>query len=314
MSISIKALQYFSAVAETGSISAAMQTLNVSQAAVTEAIQRLEAHLGALLFRRHARGMALTHAGHEFLRHSQTILGAVSAAETALAVRPDALRGEMTIGVVSPLTGYYLPNLLERYRRSFPRINVRITEESGGLIEHQIINGEIDVALTISSHLENPQAFHSAALVSSPWRLWLAANHRLAGADPAALHELGEESVITLRNEELERTSGDLWRRAGVRPRVTVKTRSVEAARSLVATGNGIAVLPEVLFRPWSLEGARLVAQPLRDEPLPLALGLIWRRGAEISPATRAFIAIAGEHRHAAGQLFDSGNKKAASS
>ena len=297
MSISIRAPQYFSAVAGTGSISAAMQSLNVSQAAVTEAIQRLEAHLGALLFRRHARGMALTHAGHEFLRHSQLILNAVTDAEAALAVRPDALVGDLSIGVVSPLTGYYLPGLLERYRRSFPKVSVRVTEESEAMIEHQVINGEIDVALTLTSHLENPQGFHRLPLASSPWRLWLAAGHRLAGGDAVGLCDLKNEAVINLRNDELERTAGDLWRRAGVRPRVTVKTRSVEAARSLVATGNGIAVLPEVLFRPWSIEGLRLVAQPLSDEPTPLELGLIWCRGAQASAASKAFIAVAGEHQ-----------------
>lgn len=301
MSISIKSLRYFSAVAETGSISSAMQTLNVSQAALTEAIQRLEAHLGTLLFRRHARGMALTHAGHEFARHAQVILGALSNAEAALAVRPESLRSELTIGVVSPLTGYYLPSLLERYRRSFPKVSVRIIEEGENFIENLMINGEIDVALTISSHLENPQAFHVAPLVSSPWRLWLAAGHRLAGTSPIALNDLRNEPIVTLRNEELDRTAGDLWRRAGLRPRVVVKTRSVEAARSLVATGNGIAVLPDVLFRPWSLEGGRLVAEALDNAPDPLALGLIWRRGADVSPAARAFIASAGEHQHATG-------------
>jgi DNA-binding transcriptional LysR family regulator len=109
-----------------------------------------------------------------------------------------------------------------------------------------------------------------------------------------------------LRNEELERMTGDLWRRAGIRPQVAVKTRSVEAARSLVATGNGIAVLPEVLFRQWSIEGTRLVAQPLHDEPTPLALGLIWRRGADVSAPTNAFITIAAEHQHATREAMSS--------
>lgn len=297
MSISIRALEYFNAIAETGSISAAMQTLNVSQAAVTEAIQRLEAHLGCLLFRRHARGMSLTHAGHEFLRHSQLILNNIAEAEAALAVRPESLTGELSIGAIPPLTGYYLPALLERYRRSFPRISVRIMEESGPMIEHQVINGEIDVALTLTSHLENPQGFHSLPLVRSPWKLWLASGHRLTDTPAATLQELANEPVIALRNEELESTTGDLWRRAGIRPKLAVKTRSVEVVRSLVATGYGICVLPEVLFRPWSLEGMRLTAISLLDAPPPLELGLIWRRGAEASAATHAFTVSAAEHQ-----------------
>lgn len=297
MALSIKAIRYFSVVAETASISAAIQSWNVSQAAVTEAIQRLESHLGALLFRRHARGMALTHAGLEILRHCQSILSALEATESALPVRPDALQGDLTIGVVSPLTGYYLPSLLERYRRNFPRVEVRITEESNALIEHLIIIGEIDLALIINAQEDNSQPFHTLDLASSPWRLWLAANHRLAGAGPVALRDLAHEAVIALRNEELGRVSGDFWRRAGVRPNVTVITRSVEAARSLIATGNDIAVLPHVLCWPWSLEGARLVAQPLQDHLAPLSLRLLWRRRSEASAATRAFITTAAEHQ-----------------
>lgn len=296
MSISIRTLQYFNAVAETGSISAAMQTLDISQAAITEAIQRLEAHLGSMLFRRHARGMALTHAGHEFLRHSHLILNAVSSAENALAVRPDAMTGELSIGAVSPLMGYYLPGLLERFRRSFPRVTVRIIEESGSTIEHLIVNGEIDVALTLTSHLENHHAFHTLQLVRSPWHLWLPTGHRLVGAKPVTLRELHNEAVIVLRNDELERTTGDLWLREGVRPRIVAKTRSVEAVRSLVATGNGICVLPEVLFRQWSSEGLRLIAQPLRNEPATLELGLIWRRGAKVSAAISAFTTTASNY------------------
>ena len=71
MALALKAIHYFVAVADAGSVSAAARNLDSSQAAITEAIQGLESHLGALLFARHARGMSLTHAGHEFLRHSQ---------------------------------------------------------------------------------------------------------------------------------------------------------------------------------------------------------------------------------------------------
>jgi len=298
MSISLSALRYFNAVAETGSISAAVQNLNVSQAAITESLQRLETHLGTLLFRRHARGMAMTHAGHEFLRHTQRILGAVAAAEAALAARPDALAGELVIGAVSPLTGYYLPVLLERYRRTFPQVRTLVYEDAGHFIEHQLINGELDLGLMVVSALDAP-SFHARVLVRSPWRLWVSANHRLADRRSVSIVELRQQSVIALRNEELETAASDLWRRAGFRPRVTVRTRSVEATRSLVATGYGVCVLPEVLFRPWSLDGERLLAIPLEEDIPPLEVGVAWRRGAPLSATAEAFMATAREHEPA---------------
>lgn len=295
MSISLSALRYFNAVAETGSISAAVQNLNASQATITESIQRLESHLGTLLFRRHARGMAMTHAGHEFLRHTQRILSAVAAAEGALAARPDALAGDLIIGAVSPLTGYYLPGLLEGYRRTFPRVRTLVYEDAGHFIEHQLINGELDVGLMVVSALE-ASSFHTRVLVRSPWRLWVSANHRLAERRQVSIIELRQQSVIALRNEELESAASDLWRRAGFRPRVTVRTRSVEATRSLVATGYGVCVLPEVLFRAWSLDGERLLAIPLVEDIPALAVGVAWRRGAPLAATAEAFVATAREH------------------
>jgi DNA-binding transcriptional LysR family regulator len=297
MSMSLRAMRYFCAVGELGSISAAVQSLNVSQAAITESVQALETHLDVLLFRRHARGMALTHAGHEFLRHAHRILDAVAAAENALSVRPETLAGELVIGAVSLLTGYYLPSLLARYRRAFPNVKTWVYEDAGTFIEQQLINGELDAALMITSTLENASSFDTTALIRSPWRLWVPARHRLAGAQQVSMAELRREPVVELRSDELKRGVGDLWLRAGFNPMVSaVRTRSVEATRSLVATGCGVSVLPEVLFRAWSLDGEQLVAVPLADAPPPLAIGVVWRRGAPVSAATEAFLAVAREH------------------
>lgn len=240
----------------------------------------------------------MTHAGHEFLRHTQRILGAVAAAETALAVRPDILAGDLIIGAVSPLTGYYLPVLLEHYRRTYPRVRTLVYEDSAEFIEHQLINGELDVGLMVASALQ-AASFHTRVLVRSPWRLWVSANHRLSDRRQVSIVELGQQSIIALRNEELESAASDLWRRAGFRPRVTVRTRSVEATRSLVATGYGVCVLPEVLFRAWSHDGERLLAIPLMEDIPPLSVGIAWRRGAPLTATAEAFVATAREHEPA---------------
>lgn len=306
MSLTLKSLQYFNAVAESGAISVAMQNLNVSQAAITESIQRLETHLGVLLFRRHARGMTLTHAGHEFWRHTQRILTSISAAEEALATRPDAVSGELVIGSIGPLTGYYLPGLLERYRRTFPKVATRIMEDAGHFIEHQLINGELDVALTATSTLENLDTFHKSILVRSPWRLWVSARHAFSDQASVSISDIKNESVIVLLNDELERGSGTLWNNMGIRPRSITRTRSIEAVRSLVATGYGVCVLPQVLFRAWSLEGAQLVCIPLVEDIAPLDIGVIWRRGATVSPIAQGFIATASEYGQSLQPAFKS--------
>ena len=59
-----------------------------------------------------------------------------------------------------------------------------------------------------------------------------------------------------------------------------IRTSSVEAVRSLVATGAGVTVLPDMLYRPWSLEGDRIEARPLAHPMAVLDVGLAWRKGA----------------------------------
>lgn len=295
MALTLRAIQNFTVVADVGSISAAVQHLNLSQAAITESIQSLEAHLGVLLFTRHARGMELTHSGHEFLLHSQRIMGAVAGAERALSIRPDSTAGEVTIGTTNPLTAYYLPGLLERFRRAFPNVQVRVYEDSGHYIEHQLVNGEIQVGLVTVSLLSRKTSFDTTILVKSPWKAWVSARHRLTEFAEVSINELKREQFIQLRNDELEVALGSIWRLAGFTPTVSARTRSIEATRGLVAAGTGVTLLPDVLFRPWSLDGENLVALSL-VEPFPqLEVGLAWRRGAPISIAAQAFLTVARE-------------------
>jgi DNA-binding transcriptional LysR family regulator len=296
MTISLKNIRYFIAVAEAESITGATLTLHISQSVVTEAIKTLEADLGVTLFQRHARGMVLTHAGHQFLRHAHTILAAVKNAQQALSARPDAMAGAVSIGVTSLVCGYFLPYLLDRYRRVFPGVAVRVVEDQREYLEHLLVNGELDVAVLLVSNVENHQALECEPLLESPWRAWLPASHPLLAQSQIALASLADEPLVQLRSDALEQPTQHIRRATGVRPRRVIQTTSVEAVRSLVATGAGLCVLPDMLYRPWSLEGDRLEMRPIVDPIPPVEVGLAWRRGSGMSEAAQNFLVIAREH------------------
>ncbi len=78
----------------------------------------------------------------------------------------------------------------------------------------------------------------------------------------------------------------------GHRPRVAFRTRSVEAVRSLVATGAGVALLPDLIYRPWSLEGDRIESRDVSGALPVVQVGIVWRRGAPLSASAREFIAL----------------------
>ena len=83
----------------------------------------------------------------------------------------------------------------------------------------------------------------------------------------------------------------------GTRPRVAFRTRSVEAVRSLVATGAGVALLPDLVYRPWSLEGDRIESRDVSGALPVVKLGVFWRRGSPLSAAARDFIEITKENK-----------------
>lgn len=173
MNITLKQIRYFIAVSERRSVSGAARDLSISQSAVTTALRQLEAEVGAPLFLRTPKGVALTREGHQFLRHAKRIMGAVVDAGHAIRVHADTVNGTLTLGVTNMVAGYYLADLLARYRRIYPNVTVKVVEDQRRFIEHLLINGEVDAAVLISSALESDDALACEVLQRSPYRVWL---------------------------------------------------------------------------------------------------------------------------------------------
>lgn len=297
MAFTLRQLQYFVAVCEQGTVSGAAHTLSISQSAVTEAIKDLETDLGVSLFERHPRGLNITHRGHQFLRHATTILADVSDARNAFREQDNAASGDLHLGVTSLVAGYVLSDILARYRRANPAVNVSAIEDNGDYLEHLLIGGELDVAVTIISNLRDRMALQADILEVSPYRLWLPLGHRLSALESISLTDVSSEPLIMLTVDEIEEATVKLLGAFGARPNVAFRTRSVEAVRSLVATGAGVALLPDLVYRPWSLEGDRIDSRDVSGSLPMVQVGVVWRKGSALSRTARDFIAIAQAQR-----------------
>ncbi|MBY3086318.1 LysR family transcriptional regulator [Rhizobium laguerreae] len=293
MAFTLRQVQYFVAVAEQGSVTRAAQNLSISQSSVTEALKELETDLGVELFERHPRGLTITHNGHQFLRHATKILASVSDARTSFSGQQSALSGTLNIGVTSLVAGYVLSDLLARYRRACPGIDVSAIEDNGGYLEHLLVGGELDVAVMVISNLRDRMALQAEILETSPYRLWLPMGHPLVSADIISVADIAREPLIMLTVDEIEENTGKLLSALGARPHVAFRTRSVEAVRSLVATGAGVALLPDLVYRPWSLEGDRIESRDVSGSLPVVQVGMVWRKGSSLPQAARDFVGIA---------------------
>ncbi|MDP2739355.1 MAG: LysR substrate-binding domain-containing protein [Pseudorhodobacter sp.] len=290
MAFTLRQLQFFTAAAEQGSVSGAARALSISQSSVTEAIRALEDDLGVSLFDRLPRGLEITQKGAAFLRHARQILADVATARTAFRDDAEQATGRLSLGVTSLVAGYVLSDILSRFRRAFPQVELNVIEDNGDYLQHLLIGGELDVAVLLTSSVKDRMALHVETLLVSPYRLWLPLAHPLAAQTAISLDELAGQPLIQLMVDEIEDSTRRLMQALAVKPQIAFRTRSVEAVRSLVATGAGLAILPSLVYRPWSLEGDRIEIRDVSGDLPSVQVGLAWRKGAPLSPPALNFI------------------------
>lgn len=294
--VTLRQFRYFVAVAESGSVASASRMLSIAQSALTKSLLELEAEIGSPLFVRSPKGMTLTPQGHRFLVGARKVIGSVADALRVQAADAAAeISGVLAVGVTSLVAGYYLSELFSRFRRNCPAVQVYVTEDAPRFLEHLLINGELDVAIMVSNALGEPQAMVAETLTRSQNRVWLPSNHPLASQPEVTLADCAACDQIVLDADRIDDLMKGVWARHQLKPRVILRTSSLEAVRSLVGAGAGIAVLPDFLYRPWTLDAEHVEVRRLRDEVPTVDVGLVWRRGSGLKPAATEFIELARE-------------------
>ncbi len=281
MSFSFRQLRYFVAVAEARQISAAARELYVSQSAVTTAVQDLERQIGHVLFERSSRGVALTATGVSFLPRARQILQMVDEAVN-LTVTDTSVSGHARVGVTYTVMAYFLPHHLQQLSALYPNLQVDWQEVDRESVEARINAGELDFGLLLTSNVVSTALQHQT-FVHSRRRLWVAPTHPLAGREEVFLADVSQHRYALLTVDEADRTTLAYW--GDLRPDVFITTSSIEAIRSIVANGNAVTILSDVVYRPWSLEGKRIETVELRDPVPDMSIGLAWRRGTTFTPA-----------------------------
>lgn len=275
MAFTLRQVRYFVATAETGQISLASQRLNITQSAITIAIKQLEEIVHSELFLRLPTGMILTESGHLFLKHCYEILDRVDAAMNVRGLHQ--YDGEITIAGTGTIISYVLPLHLNRIQKLYPNLKVKLFEISRKEIEQGLIDGSIDLAILLSSNVNNPELI-VRDLFDSTRRLWLPEGHALLQKESVSFAEITDEPYVMLTFDEAENWMMNFWNAQGKSPNIILRTSSVEAVRSMVANGTGLTILSDAVYRPWSLEGKRIHNVSLTPSPPPMAVGVAWAK------------------------------------
>lgn len=285
--LTLRQIRYFVAAAETEKVSAAATSLGISQSAVTVAIKELEAQLGVSLIRRRVGGIELTQDGHKFLHHAKSIEANIVDAMNSMMNKEAQTTGEIRLGVTYTGVGYFLLPNLARFRRAYPNVVFNVVEMDRTGLEQALRSGNIDLALIIVSNLSRKHGLRYRMLMRSPRTLWLSSGHRLNRLSKISLQDLCDEAYVQFASDEAPVAA---LRYLRVKPKVILRTSSMEAVRGIVATGEAVTILAHLVYRPWSLDGGRVESRPLADKLPSLDLGIAWNPTRMLSEAERKFI------------------------
>ncbi len=291
---SLRHLAFAAEAARTGSITAAAQGLNVSQAALSGAIDNIEATFGVRLFRRQpGRGLTLTPTGQILMAKVDRLLAEAADLEATAHQLSSRLSGALRLGCFPTAVPHIVPSLMEGLRRAYPAMTIELHEATISELAARLRSREIDVALTYDLAGEDGVVFER--LFSVRQHVAMSDLDDLAGRETASLHDLVHKPMILLDLPVCREHVLDAYHSLGLQPKIHFKTGSTTVMERLVATGQGYALLG---FRPHPDNfGAMGNIRFLRVlEPLPKTeFGLGLAKNAERSRALEAFIALVRE-------------------
>ena len=143
-------LRYFTAVADLGSFTRAAEKCLVAQPSLSQQIIKLEKELGQPLFERLGRSVRLTAAGKLLKERVDQVLALLDDAQARITDDPDA--GKLSIAAIPSIAPYYLPGVLEGFRRAVPGAQLEVVEEVTQVSLRKLAEGEVDLALLALAH------------------------------------------------------------------------------------------------------------------------------------------------------------------
>ena len=288
MKFTLRQLEFYIALAETLQVSKAASRCHVSQSSMTVALRNLEEVLTVQLFLRLPKGIRLTQAGERFLAHARTIINNSHIALEDLHRQPETTAGKVRIGLAQTLSAYLLPQMLSDIESRFPLLDIDYVEATAPALLAALRQNRVDFCLLLTSNIVRDTHLEVDTIIRSLHQLWIAPGHELLSQPVIRLRDIETLPFLMLETDQYPAVITDVWAHAGCQPRVHFRSNSFEAVRSLVAQGNGITILSDLVYRPWSLSGQRIIRRTIEDCITYMDVGVVTNAGQPLSaPAMR---------------------------
>ena len=292
---SLRQLQYFVALSETGHYRLAAEKVGVSQPTLSAQLLELERRLGVQLVERNRSPVILTSAGEQVLAAAKRIMVAVQEVQDIAQSCRQGMSGVVRLGLPASISPHLLPAFIPSLHADYPGLRFHIRENFPNLLPDALTRGKHDL-LILPLPLRGGD-FESLRVFREPLYLAAPADHRLAALDTADPRELRGESVLALeKGHALHEQVQLICDEFGARLLHDFEGTSLNTLHQMVATGLGLTFLPGLYARSVANQDSGIKLLTLKGKPLYRTIGLAWRRS---SPQIETFHRIAGYLREA---------------
>lgn len=289
----LKNLRAFVEVIRQNGFTAAGKTLCATQSTVSKAVRQIEDEIGAPLLDRQALKPRLTAVGEAVYARALRMLAERDDLLLEIAELRGLKRGVLRLGLPPVGSGILFAPLFTRFRKLYPGIDIRLVEHGSARLEEILRLGEIDFAASLLP-VDADFAWHE--IRRDPLMTLVAADSPLALKASVRIDDLRDIPLILFESGFAQnRVIINACHRAGFEPVVAARSSQIDFMVELVAAGMGAAFLPRLLDQRRTRVG---VVSLVLDEPdVDWRLALVWREGAYLSDAARAWQALAMEQR-----------------
>ena len=285
--VMLEKLRLFLVVLEEGSLRRAADRLHISQSAITRQLQLLEHELGGRVLERTSSGVRPTNGGNALVEKAKKLLADYdsSMAEVRRLVRGESER--LRIGYIASATQEYLGPALAALRRAYPRLKVKMLDQTPGEMITALRQGEIDLAFTLHGVDLLSRDFYARKLATVRSLVVLPASHRLATEKQVSVSQLrnetfvrGSDDVVPGYNQRIAQFCRKL---GGFRPRLVTLGGAMDLVESLALAANEDAISIQPAFISH-LNVPNVVMVPIADAGATWDLFVVWQQGKVASP------------------------------
>lgn len=283
--MNIKQLQYFVKVAECGGFSQAADAVHLAQSALSRHIRLLEEELNTRLFNRTGRGATLTEQGEYLLTHSRSILEQLQNVERSLKSWYEYPSGLVRIGMTPTAIINGTAALIRDMNQRYPDVTLNVSEGISEQLCNRVIDNQLDLAIVF----EEPDSDLLRIEVLRREELCLITSADTVLPKPhVSIGTLSQlQLILPTQHGKIRRAVERSCERAGVQCKPTYTVDAVAAMKSLVMSGDGVAILPRHAVESEEKLGL-LAVHSLDDSSLYIPLCVIYRAKQQITRATAA--------------------------